>query len=820
MMPGNFREAMEAAGLAPPPDIVPGKFHRFPGANKGSRNSAAWCKLFPDGEGGVFGDFATGMHETWQAKRERPMTPAERETFTRQCLEAERERRAEEERRHNEARAKARAVWQAAEPASTDHPYLVSKGIEAHGARLHKGALVVPVMEAGELHSLQFIAPDGAKRFLAGGRVEGCYCPLGKPGDCLVICEGFATGANIREATGHAVAVAFNAGNLAAVARSLRERFPELRLIVAADDDAGTSGNPGITKATEAAREAGALLAVPDFGKPRPDGVSDFNDLARLLGAEEVRACLAAAHTVALQEAQTGAPRPTYADPPCRAVGGAVGDWPELLPLVAEARSTPYPVEALPGVIGDAVREVVGFVQCPEALAACSALGAVSLVTQGLADVRRAEGLEGPTSLYFLAIAESGERKTATDNHFLGTIREWEASQAEEARPHLARYAAELAAWEAKRDGLLLKVKENSRKNKPCDGEERGLRELEDDKPTPPKVPRLLFGEATPEALAWKLATGWPSAGVISSEAGIVFGGHANRPDSVMRNLAQLNVLWDGGTLPIDRRTSDSFTLRGARLTMGLAAQPDTARAFLEATKGLARGTGFTARFLVAWPESTQGTRVFRDPPADWPALSAFRRRLAQLLTTPLRFTEAGILAPTMLHLAPDAKAAWVEFANDVEVELRPGGDMEGARDVASKAADNCARLAALFHVFERGPEGEIEVAAIDAAARVVSWHLYEARRFLGEIALPSETINAVRLDTWLVEQCRASGAGIVPTRDALRRGPNPTRRRDAMKAALAELAEAGRARQLEEGRRRLIEVRPELLAGGNHGTS
>lgn len=816
MMPGDFREAMEAAGLAPPPDIVPGKFHRFPGANKGSGNSAAWCKLFPDGEGGVFGDFATGMHETWQAKRERSMTPGEREAFTRQCQEAERERRTEEERRHSEARAKALAVWQAAEPAGTDHPYLIAKGIQAHVARQHKGALVVPVMEAGELHSLQFIAADGAKRFLAGGRVEGCYCPLGKPDDCLVICEGFATGASIREATGHAVAVAFNAGNLVAVAHSLRERFPEMRLIVAADDDACTEGNPGITKATQAAMEAGALVARPDFGEAPPGGASDFNDLARLLGAEKVRACIATARAATPQEA----PDPTPVGTSRRAAGAAAGDWPELLPLASETRSTRYPVDALPGVIGDAVREVVGFVQCPEALAACSALGAASLVAQGLADVRRAEGLAGPTSLYFLAIAESGERKTATDNHFLAAIREWEAAQAEEARPHLARYAADLAAWEARRDGLLLKIKENSRKNKASDEEERTLRELEGDKPASPRVPRLLFGEATPEALAWKLATGWPSAGVISSEAGIVFGGHANRPESVMRNLAQLNVLWDGGTLPIDRRTSESFSLHGARLTMGLAAQPDTARAFLEATKGLARGTGFTARFLVAWPESTQGTRVYREPPKDWPALSAFRQRLSHLLTTPLRLTETGILSPTTLHLSPAAKAAWVEFANDVEAELRPGGDMEGARDVASKAADNCARMAALFHVVGHGPDGEIQVAAIEAAARVVSWHLYEARRFLGEMALPPEAINAVKLDAWLVEQCQANGTGMVSTREILRRGPNPTRRREAMKAAIAELAEVGRVRQLEEGRRRWIEVRPELLAGGSHGPS
>jgi putative DNA primase/helicase len=486
---------------------------------------------------------------------------------------------------------------------------------------------------------------------------------------------------------------------------------------------------------------------------------------------------------------------------------------------VAETSSTPYPIDALPGAIGAAVRDVVGFVQCPPALAACSALSALSLVGQGLADVRRTEGLTGPCSLFILAIADSGERKTTCDGFFLSSLRAWEAAQIEGAKPDQAQHAADLDAWEAQRDGLRLKIKENSRKDHASEAEGRELRELEVGKPTPPRVPRLLYVEATPEALAFKLATVWPSAGVLSSEAGIVFGGHGNRSESVMRNLAQLNVLWDGGMLPIDRRTSESFVVRGARLTMGLAVQPDTVRTFLEATKGLARGSGFAARFLIAWPTSTQGYRPLKDAPEKWPGLSAFHRRIEELLRLPLPITEAGTLEPTVLPLDPKAKAAWVGFADDVEIELRPGGDMEQARDVASKAADNAARLAALFHNFEHGPVGAVGVDHVLAAATIVGWHLYEARRFLGEMALPVEAVNAARLESWLVDKCRSERLDGVSTRDVMRMGPNPTRARKALEAAVAELVEAGRARLVQEGRRRWIEVRPELLKDGGHGT-
>jgi putative DNA primase/helicase len=101
--------------------------------------------------------------------------------------------------------------------------------------------------------------------FMSGGRIKGCFFGIGKPKGALIVCEGFATGASIHECTGHAVAVAFNAGNLEAVAVALRIKYPELKIIIAADDDHQTPGNPGLTKATAAVKAACASLAIPVF---------------------------------------------------------------------------------------------------------------------------------------------------------------------------------------------------------------------------------------------------------------------------------------------------------------------------------------------------------------------------------------------------------------------------------------------------------------------------------------------------------------------------------------------------------------------------
>ncbi len=126
---------------------------------------------------------------------------------------------------------------------------------------------MVPVRDAdGKLCSLQFIAGDGQKTFLTGGRKSGCYHAIGKPVTALCICEGYATGATVFSVTGYATAIAFDAGNLERVALVLRRKFPTLPMVVCADNDTETEGNPGLTAASKAAKAIGAALAVPQFG--------------------------------------------------------------------------------------------------------------------------------------------------------------------------------------------------------------------------------------------------------------------------------------------------------------------------------------------------------------------------------------------------------------------------------------------------------------------------------------------------------------------------------------------------------------------------
>ena len=491
--------------------------------------------------------------------------------------------------------------------------------------------------------------------------------------------------------------------------------------------------------------------------------------------------------------------------------------WPEPLPLFAKVDPEPYPIDALPDTIRAAVEEVAAFVKAPVPMVASCALTALSLACQGHVDVKRAEKLHGPVGLFMLTIADSGERKSTCDSFFSQAIREYEANEAEAAKPELKSYKAAYESWEAKYNGIKDAIRRDVKLKKSTDELEANLRKLEHDKPLPPKVPHLLYADATPEALAYSLANQWPSGGVVSAEAGIVFGSHGMGKDSSMRAMALYNILWDGASMSINRRTVESFTVKGARLTMGLQVQEATLRAFMSQSGGLARGTGFLARFLVSWPESTQGNRMFTEPPENWPHLSIFNRRIAAILKQPVPIGEDGTLTPALLSLTPEAKGLWVEYHNKIELDLADGGELYDVRDVASKTADNIARLAALFQMMS-GEICAIGHKAMEGACRLGAWHLHEARRFFGEFALPAELADAARLETWLISYCEREGVQSVGKSIALQRGP--LRKKDSLDAAIRELVDLNRLRVGRDNKRVVLLVNQRLLGFANAKTA
>jgi putative DNA primase/helicase len=757
--------------------------------------------------------------------------PTPEELAERRRIAAERAAKEEAEIAHERADTakKAAAILKAATEAKADHPYLFRKQVspvatlreidagkaaailgyapKSGGEPLAGRLLAVPVKQGNGISTLELIDGDGRKAALAGrgSKVGGYWAterlPDGDGPEPLHFCEGVATTLSTKEATGAIGIATLSAGNMPAVAKIMRERYPTRPFVFCADLVKAT-GEPD-PHAIEAARSVGGKLAIPYFGTDRDPDMKDMNDLSILGGPEAVAACIENAQAPARGEHQPGNDEAPAGD-------SEGNGWPDPHPLAVKIEPEAYPLDALPDTIRAAVEEVAGFVKAPAALVASSALAALSLACQAHIDAKRAEKLHGPVGLYLLTIADSGERKSTCDGFFTRAIRDYQEAQAEAMKPAIKEHRAAMAAWEAERDGLLSAIKDAGKKGNATDKLRADLAQLQQEEPEPPRVPRLILGDETPENLAWSLAKLWPSAGVLSSEAAVVFGSHGMGKDSAMRNLGLLNVLWDGGTHSIGRRTSESFTVRGARLTMGLMIQETTLREYFSKSGALARGTGFLARFLVAWPESTQGTRNFTEAPPNWPHLAAYHRRIATILNQPAPIDDDGALTPALLSLAPDAKAAWVGYHDAIESELASGGELYDVRDVASKSADNAARLAALFQQFEHGMGGAVALDSFERASRITAWHLSEARRFFGELALPAELADAARLDTWLIEYCQRERTHLVPTREAQRLGP--IRDKEKLTTALRELEELDRVNVAQEGRRKTIKVNPALV--------
>jgi putative DNA primase/helicase len=285
----QFSEAAHSSGIHLTGSIIAdGTLHRcrLDGQKAGSKNGA--YILHPDGTpAGWALDFTTGQTFTWRADGgQAKLSPADRA-----AIEAERKKRElERQQAHRTAADKARTIWSRSKliHQSNDHLYLVNKRIQPHGARLSeyqgRSSLVIPIMGESGLTSLQFIEADGGKRFLPGGEIKGCFMGIGMSAvnvdesGRILICEGFATGASLREWFRQPVIVAFNAGNLEPVARRIRALYQNHELIICGDNDVSGTGQ----KAARAAALAvgGKYLLPPIAGQDFNDAINGWKEAA------------------------------------------------------------------------------------------------------------------------------------------------------------------------------------------------------------------------------------------------------------------------------------------------------------------------------------------------------------------------------------------------------------------------------------------------------------------------------------------------------------------------------------------------------------
>ena len=294
-----FKVAMQDAGIPAPDHIITdGKLHRahIAGHKPSSQNLAYFLHIDGKPNGG-YEDFKSGIKGKWKLDGEtQQISQADRQQYE----AAKQESHKQQAQRYEQAAIVAQRLVSIAKPLTgNNHLYLQRKRVESFGLyRLRnwhkrvkdetgqwvsldiKNVLLVPLIDLNnQLWNVQaiFTEPDPMlgrdKDFLSGGRLGGLFHVIGLATDEVIICEGYSTGASLHEATNLQILCAMSAGNLLPVAQAVRAVDPRKKIIIAADNDAKTPGNPGLTAAKKAALAVGGFLAVP----PAP---GDFNDMA------------------------------------------------------------------------------------------------------------------------------------------------------------------------------------------------------------------------------------------------------------------------------------------------------------------------------------------------------------------------------------------------------------------------------------------------------------------------------------------------------------------------------------------------------------
>lgn len=284
-----------------------------------SYNERSSMQVWKSAKAGGGINIGTLIYEAQQMGFELDMSEAAQPTAEqmedRARIRAEAKAKSDRETReaHAAAMVQANVIWESAQPTAV-HPYLTKKQVHAYGLRVgswplrrkdgeqygqQEGTLLVPMRNVkGQITSLQAIfdkMPSGftqGKSYLKDGNKSGSWFMIGQIGDggTIALCEGYATGATIRELTGWCVLVCFDRTNLLTVGEKVRENTPGIAMVVCADNDQfNASGkNDGVHDAKKAANSIGAKVLIPQFASLEGEP-TDFNDLATREGADECK---------------------------------------------------------------------------------------------------------------------------------------------------------------------------------------------------------------------------------------------------------------------------------------------------------------------------------------------------------------------------------------------------------------------------------------------------------------------------------------------------------------------------------------------------
>ena len=372
-----------------------------------------------------------------------------------------------------------------------------------------------------------------------------------------------------------------------------------------------------------------------------------------------------------------------------------------------------------------------------------------------------------------MSVGDPGERKTAVDDIALAPHRAWEKRLFETFRARKSEYEAEKRQWEHdKKDG--------------DPGPE----------PSPPLNPTLIAEEPTYEGLIKLFENGQPSIGIFSDEGGRFLCGHALQRDEQQKTAAGLSGLWQGKAISRVRAGDGATKLYGRRLSVHLMVQGSVANGFLGNLT--LKGQGLPTRFLLAWPESTVGTRIYKeiDLSAEPPVMN-YNKKIEDILTaSESLFSDAhNELDPRPISPSPTAKEVWVSFHNECETYMRPNSPLETVRGFASKAPEHALRIAGVLTMVADIDRKKINIDEMTAAIELTRYYLSEWIRLNDDCGTDPDILLAEKLLAW------AERYDFVHLKQIYQYGPNSIRTKKTASRICSILKEHGYFNEVSGGK-------------------
>ncbi len=451
-----------------------------------------------------------------------------------------------------------------------------------------------------------------------------------------------------------------------------------------------------------------------------------------------------------------------------------INQAPQPLPPLPDIRKPhPYPLDALPAIIRDAVYAIAEKVKAPQALAGQCVIGAAVYLALTRADAEDATGGQMPINIAMLSLADSGDRKSSCHKLAFLPIHNREEKT-------VTDYQNKLREYEESEAGLNGKELKAFRAANP-----------------PPADLATIYSDATFEPLAGDFIRGKSVVFVDTSEGAQVLGGHALKSETSTATVGGMITLLDDGSVSRKRSRGNAEGSGSAyhrRYAIHMLAQDAAVKEAL--SDPLLRGQGFLPRFLLTAPASLKGQRMLtwgeyekqRQRGNDDKRLKRYWARISELLTTEEYIdAETGEVKPPVLNLTLEAHRLWLDLYNQTESESHRYGELGDVGAFASRVGDHARKLATAFAVFEK--LDHVDADCMRSAVALARHSIAEWLRYTEGATVDKDLQDAATVIDWLTDTKRADKWAEFTKDQFGKSGFNPfkqAKKRDAVLATLA----------------------------------